>query len=73
MLALILRERDCGIDLFPTPWETIIVRRVHGRFRNALVRGDVRIGQPTVEDMLATARVAAIAPDPWEGSTTSFG
>ncbi len=66
MLALILGERDYGIDLRPTRWETSIMRRVHGRFRDALVRGDARIGPPTVEDMITTAGAAAVAPDPWE-------
>ena len=65
LVALAMAERDYGIDLRPTKWETVVMRRIHGRFRDALVRGDVRINESSVEEIINTAHAAIAAPDPW--------
>ena len=54
--ALILGERDYGIDIRPTTWETVMLRRIHPRFRDALVRGDLTINEPSVGRSLRTPR-----------------
>ena len=66
VVALVLGERDYGIDLRPTPWETVTMRRIHARFRDALVRGDATIDQTSVEEIITTAQAASARPDPWE-------
>ena len=63
--ALILGERDYGIDIRPTTWETVMLRRIHPRFRDALVRGDLTINEPSVGAIVADAQASAQAADPW--------
>ena len=65
LVALVMGERDYGIDLRPTPWETVMMRRIHPKFRDALVRGKAHIGQASVEEIIEAGRTAAQSPDPW--------
>lgn len=65
VVALVLGERDYGIDLRATPWDTVMLRRIHPRFRDALVRGEAHINEPTVREVIEQAQAAATAPDPW--------
>lgn len=65
VVALVMGERDYGVDVRPTPWETVTLQRVHPRFRDALVRGDLPIGSPSVGEIIESARAASSTPDPW--------
>ena len=66
VVALAYGERDYGVDLRPTPWDTVEMRRIHPRFRDALVRGQLPIGEPSVGEIVTSAQAASQAPDPWE-------
>jgi len=65
VVALVLGERYYGIYLRPTPWETVQMRRIHPRFRDALVRGVATINEPSIAEIVTTAQEAAVAADPW--------
>lgn len=65
VVALALGERDYGVEVRPTAWGTITLRRIHPRLRDALVRGDLPMGSPSVGEIIDAARAAASTPDPW--------
>ena len=65
LVALVMGERDYGVDLRPTAWGTVTLRRIHPRFRDALVRGDVAIGTPSIGEIVSSAAVRATVGDPW--------